>query len=138
MDNMSNHEIYICGWITGRLESAGLHCSIAHPDIFPFGTMGYMLSKAHGAHKITRELHKEIGNCNKSLVFRRLPPFPRRDIPRAQSKSLNNRARRKAALVTKPLEFVIKHKNAPPVLCKPLFCNSLLDICNALHYNKPC
>lgn len=61
MDNMSNHEIYICGWITGRLENAGLHCSIAHPDIFPFSTMGYMLSKAHGAHKISRELDKEIG-----------------------------------------------------------------------------
>lgn len=22
MDNMNNHEAYICGWVTGKLESA--------------------------------------------------------------------------------------------------------------------
>lgn len=61
MDNMSNHEVYILGWVTGRIEGVtGLRCNLANPDICPFSTMGYMLSKAHITHKVTRELDDEI------------------------------------------------------------------------------
>ena len=37
MDNMSNHEIYILGWVTGRVEGVtGLRCNLANPDSCAF------------------------------------------------------------------------------------------------------
>lgn len=62
MDNMNNHEAYICGWITGKLENVtGMRCGIAQPEMCPFSVMGYMLGRAHTARKVSHELNDEIG-----------------------------------------------------------------------------
>ena len=85
MDNMNNHEAYICGWITGRLESAtGMRCNIAQPDAYPFSAMGYMLGRAYSAHKVSRELHEEIGSAMADFDSEHGPSGAEKPLPANQ------------------------------------------------------
>lgn len=82
MNNMSNHEVYILGWVTGRIEGVtGLRCNLANPDICPFSTMGYMLSKAHITHKVTRKLNDEIRTALENFDAEHGPDGTEKPLP---------------------------------------------------------
>lgn len=82
MDNMNNHEAYICGWVTGKLESAtGMRCNISQADAYPFSTMGYMLGRAYSARKVSRELHEEIGAAMVNFDSEHAPSGAEKPLP---------------------------------------------------------